>query len=543
MSLPQATSASGATGFPTKPKLKATSKATTQTPESKHLSSFKTRAITPNPFPSSIPCISFSPSSPHPFAAAHSASFSLFQSLTLTPSHTVPLSDVVSSLSFRLDGALLAASDLTGTIRVIDVKSRTPLRRLASHSRPVRFVKYPAVADKLHLVSGGDDGLVKYWDVAGESVVREFRGHKDYVRSGDCSPVDAECFVTGSYDHVVRLWDVRSGGRDSVMEVNHGKPVEDVVYLPSGSLIATAGGNTVKVWDLISGGRMVCEMESHNKTVTSLCVGRVGKPGRGDAGEEGMEYRILSVGLDGYLKVFDYSRLKVTYSLRLPAALLSVGVSADGQVLAIGTSNGNIFAGKRKTKDPEGSDTTGSGEVGIFDFGELPQARPKVLRPGSYRYFHRGQSEKPAEEEHVIAKPKKVKLAEHDKLLKKFRHKEALVSAIRAGDPEKVVAVMEELIARKKLLKCVSNVDEEEELEVLLKFLHKNTTVPRHAGLLMGLARKVVDAKAEEISTSEALKVQVRNLKRAVEEEVRIQEELLEIQGMISPLLRIAGRR
>ncbi|KAL6986935.1 hypothetical protein U1Q18_012697 [Sarracenia purpurea var. burkii] len=47
----------------------------------------------------------------------------------------------------------------------------------------------------------------------------------------------------------------------------------------------------------------------------------------------------------------------------------------------------------------------------------------------------------------------KVKLAEHDKLLKKFDHKEALVSALKGKNPENVVAVMEELVARKKLLR------------------------------------------------------------------------------------------
>ena len=46
--------------------------------------------------------------------------------------------------------------------------------------------------------------------------------------------------------------------------------------------------------------------------------------------------------------------------------------------------------------------------------------RGGVLRPSYFIYFHRGQGER----------PKKVKLAEHDKLLKNFRHKEASVSVL-----------------------------------------------------------------------------------------------------------------
>ena len=132
-----------------------------------------------------------------------------------------------------------------------------------------------------------------------------------------------------------------------------------------------------------------------------------------------------------------------------------------------------------------------------------------------------------------------MKLAEHDKLLKKFRHKEALVSVLGNKNPENVVAVMEELVARRKLLKCVENLDNEE-LGLLLMFLQKYSTVPRFSGLLMGLMKKVLEMRVEDIRGSEALKGQIRNLKQSVEEE--IQHSLQELQGIISPLLRIAGR-
>ena len=171
---------------------------------------------------------------------------------------------------------------------------------------------------------------------------------------------------------------------------------------------------------------------------------------------------------------------------------------------------------------------------------EEPERR--VLRPSYFRYFHRGQGEKPSEVDYLVMRPKKVKLAEHDKLLNKFRHKEALVSVLGSKNPENVVAVMEELVARRKLLKCISNLDSEE-LGSLLMFLHKYSTIPTYSALLMGLTRKVLELRAEDIRASDSLKSHIRNLKRSVEEEIRIQQSLLEIQGIISPLLRLAGRR
>ncbi|GAA0171118.1 RNA processing factor [Lithospermum erythrorhizon] len=521
--------------FPVKPKLKPTSKNSTPTSESKYWKSFKHPKDTPpQTLVSSISSVTFSPVSPHDFSITHSATVTLFSTKTHLPKSTItsPFRDITTSSSFRSDGLLLAAADLSGFINIIDVKTRSSLRRLKGHSRPVRVVKYPRI-DKLHLFSGGEDAVVKYWDVMTETGVFDLLGHKDYVRCGDVSPVSDDVFVSGSYDHTVKVWDVRVSSKGSVMEIDHEKPVEGVVYLPSGGLVATAGGNVVKIWDVIGGGRLLHTMESHNKTVTSLCVGKIGK----ESGEEGQQNRILSVSLDGYMKVFDYAKMKITHSMRFPNPLMSIGFSPDCSTRVIGASNGTLYIGKRKVKKSE------TEEVGLVG-GLWPIAEPeaRVLRPSYFRYFHRGQSEKPADGDYAIIRPKKVKVAEHDKLLKKFRHKDALVSALVAKNPEKIVAVMEELIARKKLLKCISNL-ESEELVLLMGFIQRHSTTPRYAALLMGLAKKVIEMRGEDIKASDELKSDIRNLKRDVEEEVRIQKSLQEIQGIISPLLRIAARR
>lgn len=383
------------------------------------------------------------------------------------------------------------------------------------------------------MLSGGDDSLVKYWDITNQTALCEFQGHRDYVRCADSSPVSDNMFVSGSYDHTVKVWDVRAGNSGCVMEMDHQLPVEDVLYLPSGGLMATAGGNTVKIWDVLGGGRLLYTMESHTKTVTSMCLGKIGT----ESGEESQQNRILSVSLDGYMKVFDYAKLKITYSMRFPNPLMSIGFSPDCSTRVLGTSNGTLYVGKRKVKESETEETGRTAE--LWRVAE-PEAR--VLRPSYFRYFSRGQNEKAAEGDYAIMKPKKMKLAEHDKLLKKFRHKDALMAALAGKNPGNVVAVMEELVARKKLVKCVSNL-EIEELGLLLAFIQRHSTTPRYAALLMGLAKKVIEMRGEDIKSSNELKNHVRNLKRDVEEEVRIQLTLQEIQGIISPLMRIAARR
>ncbi|WOK96376.1 hypothetical protein Cni_G05083 [Canna indica] len=489
-----------------------------------------------------VTALEFSPVAPFHLAAACSAAVHLFDgasSPALAPLPHSPLtsfSDIAYSPSFRCDGALLAAGGESGLVQVFRLdKAGPPLRRLSAHARPVRLVRYPRLSDKLHLFSGGDDALFAYWDVPSEAQVVSFPGaHRDYIRAGSASPTSPEVIATGSYDHSVKLWDVRvPASSNSVLGFSHGDPVESVLFLPSGGLLATAGGNVVKIWDVIGGGKLIHTMESHNKTVTALCLGRIGNE---SAGRAGGEPRLLSVSIDGYMKSFDFAAFKITHTMRYPAQLLSVGFSPSGTARVVGTSNGVIYMGTKKKRQEE------NGTRAVTEFGEyLPEPEKQVLRPTNFRYFHRGKSEKPRDTDYIIERAPKVKLAEHDKLLKKFRHKEALVVALSKKNPTSIVAVMEELVARKKLIKCVANLDVDE-LELLLGFLHKYATMPRYARFLMNLSKKVLEMRAEDIQSNSNLRGHIRNLKRMVAEEIQIQHSLQEIQGMISPLLVVAGR-
>ena len=148
-----------------------------------------------------------------------------------------------------------------------------------------------------------------------------------------------------------------------------------------------------------------------------------------------------------------------------------------------------VFAGKKK----KARDEEEKKKASVMSFwsvkSEVDESRRRALRPSYFRYFQRGQSEKPSKDDYLVKESKGVKLTRHDKLLKKFRHKEALVSVLEEKKPADVVAVMEELVARRKIVKCVSNL-EEGELGLLLGFLQRYCTVERYSKLLMALTKK-----------------------------------------------------
>ncbi|KAH0641885.1 hypothetical protein KY290_033501 [Solanum tuberosum] len=65
------------------------------------------------------------------------------------------------------------------------------------------------LSGSIYQYSTKDDAIVKYWDITTESKIYDLLGHKDYVRCGDASPVSDDMFVSGSYDHTVKVWDDR----------------------------------------------------------------------------------------------------------------------------------------------------------------------------------------------------------------------------------------------------------------------------------------------------------------------------------------------
>ena len=88
-------------------------------------------------------------------------------------------------------------------------------------------------------MSCSDDTTVRCWDLATSTSVVTMRGHADYIRTGGISQSDGSLWFTGSYDHLVKLWDIRTG--ECVQSLCHGAPLECILIHPAGSICFSAG--------------------------------------------------------------------------------------------------------------------------------------------------------------------------------------------------------------------------------------------------------------------------------------------------------------
>lgn len=74
---------------------------------------------------------------------------------------------------------------------------------------------------------------------------------QDYVRAGAVCPSTPDVLLSGSYDRSVRMYDTRTN--EQVLCVDHGAPVESILFLPSGGIFLSAGEIAVDIrhWFLV----------------------------------------------------------------------------------------------------------------------------------------------------------------------------------------------------------------------------------------------------------------------------------------------------
>ena len=456
-------------------------------------------------------CIHFNPLKNGSFVVTSSTSVHMYDSVTdkVIRSFT-RFKDIAYSGRFRKDGKLLATGDASGTVKVFDVKSKAMLRQLTLHKMAVHATTWSSCG--LRIISGSDDQAVRLWDLGTEECLWNVKGaHSDYIRCVDSNPSVPEIFLSGSYDHTLKLWDNRQ--RNSIHSFEHNVPVEKCLIAPSGTTMFSAGGNEIKVWDVVAGKLLHC-FSSHQKNVTDICM-------------DGTKSRLLSCALDGHVKFYSLETMQTTHGMKLGSPIQSIGLSSDNRKLVIGLMNGDLVV--RTKKDM----TSTTGSLGVDSGSALLNSEGRAKQNKLYKGAGATANTK---SENMVETERAAKLRPYEVQLKKFNYQQALDTALKSRNPSVVVTVLEELCRRSGLTIALSGRDEST-LDPILAFCARYITNPRYTRLIVQVSHRIIDLYCGVLGHSDAIDELFHKLRQQAKAEVNFQRQIMRVVGSLDEII------
>jgi hypothetical protein len=223
-------------------------------------------------------------------------------------------------------------------IRLWNTENWTLIRVLKGHQQILFDIQFSPEGDQL--ISGAWDGQCLIWNLQDEEVVgmdlgnkspytvrfspnglyfflsdlnketqmlerdsrQQFRtltGHTDVVSSMSFSR-DGQTIVTGSWDGMVKVWDMKTGMLLQKMTAHSGQVNAVTIDHKKNTIISGAADNLILVWDPVN-NKMVMELKGHAAPITSLIASYDGT-------------RLYSLSEDGMFKVWDLLSGKEIYS-------------------------------------------------------------------------------------------------------------------------------------------------------------------------------------------------------------------------------------
>ena len=446
------------------------------------------------------------------------------------------------------------------------------LREFEGHKGDVTVVRWSRSG--LSLLSASDDKTARLWNLSqGTESMVTLEGHDDYVRcaeewvgAGGTSESDST-WVTGCYDHAVRLWDARIGTKQKAvtLKMDHGAPVSALCPLPGGALMLSAGSNYCRVWDVMSGGKMLCEWSSHQKDITTVCL-------------DGTGTRILTSSLDGHVKIHDatgssssatfeddgstpdlsssYSPIDaygLVHGMKFEKPVMSMALAPDNSRMVVGLSDGTLVVRKRavdlsqsvgqvgtrrSSADPYKNPTEAMRQQIASRRKAMEATNQTTISGGTFQFYARGKGAKPQQDDYQVEHRRKAKLQPYDKHLRSFSYGEALDSALETRQPGVITALLEEMVARgDDALQAALGGRDDMSLEPLMAFLIKYVTAPKYSKLLVRICEKVLTTYTKVLGQSPVIDDLVYRLHAKVKTELELQVRLLQLNGSLGLLL------
>ncbi len=234
---------------------------------------------------------------------------------------------IVWSVRFSPDGSQLATLGDDGMVRFWDVATGEELRADQAHTLPGTDLAY--APDGSVVYSAGDDGIVVAVHPAAGALPEDRFPHSSGLWSLDIDPTGTR-MVTGLLDGTAVLWDLDSRAPLAVMR-GHDGAIHDVTFDRTGELVATAGQDgTIQLWDTRSSdgvtfidGHSEGDADAPQKRVLAVAFHPDGT-------------RVVTGSSDTTAGIWDIRDGSQVHRLMTGGWVRDVAISPDGQIVATG---------------------------------------------------------------------------------------------------------------------------------------------------------------------------------------------------------------
>ncbi|KAK2662298.1 hypothetical protein Ddye_000872 [Dipteronia dyeriana] len=241
----------------------------------------------------------------------------------------------ISSMDFHKSVSYLVTASDDESIRLYDVNGGTCLKTINSKKYGVdlvRFTSHPTTV--IYSSKNGWDESLRLLSLHDNKYLRYFKGHHDRVVSLSLC-YGKDCFISGSLDRTVLLWDQRAEKCQGLLRVQ-GRPA--TAYDEQGQIFAIAFGGYIRMFDARKYEKGPFNIFSVGGDVTDANVVEFSNDGR----------LMLLTTMGGHIHVLDSFRgtLLYTYNVKPVSSnsTLEASFSPEGMFVVSGSDDGSVHA-------------------------------------------------------------------------------------------------------------------------------------------------------------------------------------------------------
>lgn len=174
----------------------------------------------------------------------------------------------VRALSVDPDNQWFVSGGNDRLVKIWDLASGSLKLSLTGHINTIRALqvshRHP------YLFSAGEDQMVKCWDLEYNKVIRHYHGHLSGIYCMALHP-SLDVLATGGRDAVVRVWDMRTKLAVHVLSGHTGTVMSLCSQRNEPQFISGSLDKMIRCWDLVSGKTSVV-LTHHKKGIRSLAI-------------------------------------------------------------------------------------------------------------------------------------------------------------------------------------------------------------------------------------------------------------------------------